>query len=106
MALRVAISRILSKLPHTEEHTFAVMQTLFIDEGDFGNLDESGVREAIAVVRNLTKEFSRVILISHIDAIREIFHGYTVEVLKTGAIESQIRAPGFDVAPLQELSTK
>ncbi len=106
MALRVAISRILSKLPQTEEHAFAVMQTLFVDEGDFGNLDEAGIREAIAVVRNLTKEFSRVILISHIDDIREIFHGYTVEVLKTSAIESGIRIPGIDELEREQLVTR
>lgn len=91
MALRVAISRMLSKLPQTEEHTFAIMQTLFIDEGDFGDLDEAGIREAIGVIRNLTKEFDRVILISHVDAIREIFHGFTIEILKTGMIESVVK---------------
>jgi exonuclease SbcC len=106
MALRVAISRILSKLPQTEEHAFAVMQTLFVDEGDFGNLDEAGIREAIAVVRNLTKEFSRVILISHIDDIREVFHGYTVEVLKTSAIESGIRTPGIYELQQEQLTTQ
>lgn len=73
MTLRVAISRILSKLPQTEEHTFATMNTLFIDEGDFGDLDEPGIREASNIIRNLTKEFSRVILISHVNAIKEIF---------------------------------
>lgn len=93
MALRVAISRILSRMPQTEEHTFAIMQTLFIDEGDFGNLDEAGIRDAVNVIRNLTKEFDRVILISHVDAIREIFHGYTVEVRKTGLEESAIAVP-------------
>jgi len=94
MALRVAISRILSKLPQTEEHTFAIMQTLFIDEGDFGNLDEAGIREAINVIRNLTKEFDRVVLISHVDTIREIFHGYTIEVLKKDTNESTIKTFG------------
>jgi DNA repair protein SbcC/Rad50 len=93
MALRVAISRILSRMPQTEEHTFAIMQTLFIDEGDFGNLDEAGIRDAVSVIRNLTKEFDRVILISHVDAIREIFHGYIVEVRKTGLEESAIAVP-------------
>jgi DNA repair protein SbcC/Rad50 len=93
MALRVAISRILSRMPQTEEHTFAIMQTLFIDEGDFGNLDEVGVRDAVNVIRNLTKEFNRVVLISHVDTIREIFHGYTVEVKKTGVEESAIAVP-------------
>jgi DNA repair protein SbcC/Rad50 len=90
MALRVAISRILSRMPQTDEHTFATMQTLFVDEGDFGNLDESGIRDAVNVIRNLTKEFDRVILISHVDAIREIFQGYTIEVRKTAAEESAI----------------
>ncbi len=100
MALRVAISRILSKLPQTEEHTFAVMRTLFVDEGDFGDLDEAGVREAIAVVRNLTKEFDCVILISHVDTIREIFHGYTIEVIKTDMAESTIKTFGGRVREL------
>ena len=93
MALRVAISRILSRMPQTEEHAFAIMQTLFIDEGDFGNLDEPGIRDAVSVIRNLTKEFNRVILVSHVDAIREIFHGYTVEVQKTGPEESIVTVP-------------
>ena len=91
MALRVAISRILSKMPQTEEHTFAIMQTLFIDEGDFGNLDEGGIRDAVNVIRNLTKEFDRVILISHVSTIKEIFQGYTIEVQKTGIEQSAIR---------------
>jgi len=90
MALRVAISRILSKLPHSEEHTFATMNTLFIDEGDFGDLDESGIREAVNVIRNLTKEFSRVVVISHVDAIKDIFHGQMIEVLKTGSEVSTV----------------
>ena len=94
MALRVAIARILSKLPQTEEHSFVTMQTLFVDEGDFGNLDEQGIREAISVMRNLTKEFDRVILVSHVDEIREIFHGYTIEALKTGIQESTIKTFG------------
>jgi len=94
MALRVAVSRILSKLPQTEEHTFATMHTLFVDEGDFGNLDEIGIREAIAVVRNLTKEFNRVVLVSHVDAIREIFQGYTIEVIKRWMTESYLKTFG------------
>lgn len=91
MTLRVAISRILSKLPQTEEHTFATMNTLFIDEGDFGDLDESGIREAINIIRKLTKEFSRVILISHVNSIKDIFHGQLIEVIKTRAEESSLR---------------
>jgi exonuclease SbcC len=94
MALRVAISRILSKLPQTEEHAYAIMQTLFIDEGDFGNLDESGIRDTVSVIRDLTKEFDRVIVISHVPAIREILQGRVLEVVKTGLEESIVKASG------------
>jgi len=94
MALRVAISRILSKLPQTEEHAYAIMQTLFIDEGDFGSLDESGIRDAVSIIRNLTKEFDRVILISHVPTIREIFQGYVLEVVKTRPEESVVKTFG------------
>jgi exonuclease SbcC len=94
MALRVAISRILSKLPQTEEHAYAIMQTLFIDEGDFGSLDESGVRDAVSVIRNLTREFDRVVVISHVSTIREILQGHVLEVAKTGLEESIVKAIG------------
>lgn len=93
MALRIAISRILSKIPHTEEHALATMQTLFIDEGDFGNLDESGVREAMGVIHNLTKEFSRIILLSHLESVRSNFQGYMIDVVKTTPSQSVINTP-------------
>jgi exonuclease SbcC len=90
MALRVANSRLLTKLPRTEEHTFAIMETLFIDEGDFGSLDEAGIKDAMNVIRSLTKEFNRVIIISHIPAFREIFQGYTIHLSKSGEETSSV----------------
>ena len=72
MALRVAISRILSKLPQTDDG-FAAMQTLIIDEGDFGNLDESGIRDAMNMLQRMSREFSRIILINHLESVRETF---------------------------------
>lgn len=90
MALRIAISRILSKMPHKEEQASAIVQTLFIDEGDFGNLDESGVRDTMGVIHNLTREFSRIVLISHLESVKSNFQGYTVEVTKTAPSESVI----------------
>lgn len=93
MALRIAISRILSKLPHTAEHALATMQTLFIDEGDFGNLDEAGVREAMGIIHNLTKEFSRIVLISHLESVRNNYQGYIVEVMKTTPSQSIVNTP-------------
>lgn len=101
MALRVAISRILSRLPQTREHTFAIMQTLFIDEGEFGTLDESGIRESVNVIKRLTKEFNRVVLISHVDMIKEIFQGYTINVIKTGSEESKVRSFGKQAVEIE-----
>jgi exonuclease SbcC len=102
MALRVAISRILSKLPQTEEHAYAVMQTLFIDEGDFGSLDEPGIRDTVSVIRNLTKEFDRVIVISHVPTFREIFQGHMLEVVKTGPEESVVKTFGIKPEATEE----
>jgi exonuclease SbcC len=90
MALRIANSRLLTKLPQTEEHTFATMETLFIDEGDFGNLDESGIKDTVNVIKSLTKEFNRVIIVSHIAMFREMFQGYTLHVAKSGEEESRV----------------
>lgn len=91
LALRIAISRILSKLPQTQDHAYAVMQTLFIDEGDFGNLDEPGIRETVAIMRNLTQEFDRVIVISHVPTFKDMFQGQILQVIKNGAEISQIK---------------
>ena len=103
IALRVAISRILSKLPQTED-AFAPMQTLIIDEGDFGNLDEAGIRDTVNVLQNMTREFSRIVLINHLESVRENFRGYTVEVIKTGHSQSTISAPLEEAASIQRES--
>jgi exonuclease SbcC len=100
MALRVAISRILSKLPQIEDAS-ATMQTLIIDEGDFGNLDEAGIRDTMNVLQNMAREFSRIVLLSHLESVRENFRGYTVEITKTGASQSKINAPLEEVATVQ-----
>ena len=103
MALRVAISRILSKLPQTEEHAYAIMQTLFVDEGDFGSLDESGIRDAVSVIRNLTKEFDRVVVISHVPAVREILQGHMLEIVKAGLEESIVKTFGIAPESIEEI---
>jgi exonuclease SbcC len=100
MALRVAISRILSKLPQTDD-AFAAMHTLIIDEGDFGNLDDAGIRDVMNVLQNMTKEFNRIVLINHLESVRENFRGYTVEIIKTGSSQSKISAPIEETVSLQ-----
>ena len=64
---------------------------MFIDEGDFEDLDDYGIRDAVNVIRNLTAEFSRVILISHVDAVKGFFQGQTLEVVKTAPEQSVVR---------------
>ena len=93
MALRVAISRIMNKIPHTEAQEFSTIQTLLIDEGDFGNLDEAGIRETMGVLQNLIKEFSTIVLISHLEDIKNSLQGHTIEVLKTTPSQSVINTP-------------
>lgn len=93
MALRIAISRILTRMPQTDTKASATMQTLFIDEGDFGNLDEAGVRDTMGVIHNLTREFNRIILISHLETVRSNFQGYTIEVVKSTPSQSVINTP-------------
>ncbi len=100
VALRVAISRILSKLPQTEDAS-AAMQTLIIDEGDFGNLDEAGIRDTLNVLQKMSKEFSRIVLINHLESVKENFRGYTVEVIKTGPSQSTISAPVEEAVSVQ-----
>ncbi len=100
VALRAAISRILSKLPQTED-TSATMQTLIIDEGDFGNLDEAGMRDTLNVLQKMSKEFSRIVLINHLENVKENFRGYTVDVIKTGPSQSTISAPIEEAVSVQ-----
>jgi exonuclease SbcC len=103
MALRIAISRILSKLPESPDHSFATMQTLFIDEGDFGNLDENGIREAANVLKRLSREFDRVIVISHVEELKDLLQGAVIEVVKTGPSESTVRS--LPLTPIYEIAT-
>ncbi len=100
MALRVAISRILSRFPQTDGAS-GMMHTLIIDEGDFGTLDEPGVRDAMSVLQKLTKEFSRIILLSHMESVRENFRGYTVELIKTGPSQSTVSVPAEEAVSVQ-----
>jgi exonuclease SbcC len=109
MALRIAISRILSKLPDSAEHRFATMQTLFIDEGDFGNLDENGIADAARVLKRLSQEFDRVILISHVEELKHLLQGLAIEVLKTENEESIAKPltralPNHDAGPSDAVS--
>jgi DNA repair exonuclease SbcCD ATPase subunit/DNA repair exonuclease SbcCD nuclease subunit len=62
LAIRTALVRV-SSLPKCD--------TLIIDEG-FGALDASNVEACTALLRSLTKTFRLILIISHIDTVRDV----------------------------------
>ena len=48
------------------------MQTLIIDEG-FGTQDEEGIEKVISAINSIRNEFNLIMVITHIDALREAF---------------------------------
>jgi len=54
---------------------------LFIDEG-FGSQDSSGQERLTEVIQSIQPEFEKIIVITHIDHMKESFEE-RIEVLKT-----------------------
>lgn len=73
LAIRVALINI-SSLPKTS--------MLIIDEG-FGTLDETNLESCGRLLQSLKKWFKNIIIISHIDAIKDIVD-HTIEITKSG----------------------
>ena len=73
LAIRVALINI-SSLPKTS--------MLIIDEG-FGTLDETNLESCGRLLQSLKKWFKNIIIISHIDAIKDIVD-HTIEITKLG----------------------
>ena len=73
LSIRVALINI-SSLPKTS--------MLIIDEG-FGTLDETNLESCGRLLQSLKKWFKNIIIISHIDAIKDIVD-HTIEITKTG----------------------
>lgn len=66
VALRIALSRLLAR------RAGAPLPTLFIDEG-FGTQDVSGRDKIIEAIRGIQDDFERIIVITHIDELKEQF---------------------------------
>ncbi|MFX0091721.1 MAG: SbcC/MukB-like Walker B domain-containing protein, partial [Candidatus Hodarchaeota archaeon] len=66
LALRLAISEILSRLTGTMKRP----ETLIIDEG-FGSLDTNGKQAVLEALNYLKSRFARVIVITHVDDVKE-----------------------------------
>ena len=79
LAIRVALINV-SSLPKTT--------MLVIDEG-FGTLDETNLEACGRLLQSLKRWFKNIIIISHIDAIKDIVDN-TIEITKTG-VDSHVK---------------
>jgi len=68
LALRLGVSEVITKRSGYRGR----IETLVIDEG-FGTLDEEGRRATIEILQALRQRFKKILVISHIDDIREAF---------------------------------
>ena len=81
LAIRVALINV-STLPKTN--------MLIIDEG-FGSLDETNLESCSKLLVSFKKWFRNIIIISHIDAIKDIVDN-SIEILKKG-VDSHVHSP-------------
>ena len=81
LAIRVALINV-STLPKTN--------MLIIDEG-FGALDETNLESCSKLLASFKKWFKNIIIISHIDAIKDIVDN-TIEITKKG-VDSHVYQP-------------
>ncbi|MGQ9639483.1 MAG: AAA family ATPase [Candidatus Bathyarchaeia archaeon] len=68
LALRLGVSEVITKRSGYRGR----IETLVIDEG-FGPLDEDGRRATIEILQALRQRFRKILVISHIDDVREAF---------------------------------
>ena len=91
ISLRIAISNIIGKMSNsTTENKFKGLDTLIIDEGDFGSLDETGINSLISMFSNLRQIFDNIVIITHIVDLKESLAENTIKVAKNGKYESKI----------------
>ncbi len=77
LALRIALSKVLA------HRRGAPLPTLFIDEG-FGTQDAAGRERILDVIRAIEDDFQRIIVITHLDELKEVFPA-RIEVQKEEA---------------------
>ena len=75
LALRIAISKLLAR------RAGAQLQTLVIDEG-FGSQDAQGRSLVIEAINSIQHDFERIIVITHIEELKDIFPA-RIDVVKT-----------------------
>jgi DNA repair exonuclease SbcCD ATPase subunit len=89
--LRIAISNIIGKMSNSPaQNTFKGLDTLIIDEGDFGSLDTTGINSLISMFSNLKQIFDNIVIITHINDLKEALAENVIKVSKYGKYESRI----------------
>ncbi len=82
IAVRIALARLLA------HRSGAPLRALIIDEG-FGSQDKEGLDAIAETIKSVAKEFSRVIVVTHLDELRDYFPAL-IEVTK-GSTGSRCR---------------
>ncbi|MFX1477958.1 MAG: hypothetical protein ACFFCI_07480, partial [Promethearchaeota archaeon] len=73
-AIRFAIMERIAEIPDTAGAVFRKSNTLFIDEGDLGTLDDETTRQKfIEKIFELQSMFQKIILITHLEDVAEQF---------------------------------
>ncbi len=85
-AFRIALSKVLANF------TGAELQTIVIDEGGFGALDENGQRGVVEVLSTLEDKFKRMIIISHIDNIADNIRGIHLYVDNGKIVDKEVKS--------------
>ncbi len=86
IALRLAISKMILM---TSSYTTSI-KSLFVDEGDFGALDENGLNDIASLFIKLKEKFDKIILITHIESLKNNVADYAYNVIKNGSYSSSI----------------
>ena len=91
ISLRIAISNIIGKMSNSPtQNTFKGLDTLIIDEGDFGSLDSNGINSLISMFSNLNQIFDNIIIITHINDLKEALAENVIKITKYGKYESRL----------------
>ena len=90
LALRLAISKLISSVTINDIGNRGSIKTLFIDEGNFGSLDEDGIAEIEQLFSKLKEKFQKIIVITHINELKDAIADYAFKLVKTGTYSSQI----------------
>ncbi|MFX1344122.1 MAG: AAA family ATPase [Promethearchaeota archaeon] len=73
-AIRFAIMERIAEIPDTAGAVFRKSNTLFIDEGDLGTLDDEATRQKfVEKIFELQSMFEKIILITHLEDVAEQF---------------------------------